>query len=69
MGESVAYYRVSTERQRGSGSGLEAQREAAGRHVGAGPLVAARSKRSGIVTLTLLSAPISSSSPPAKRTS
>jgi hypothetical protein len=28
MGEFVAYYRVSTERQRVSGPGLEAQREA-----------------------------------------
>ena len=40
MGEFVAYYRVSTERQRISGLGLEAQREAVGRHVGTGQLVA-----------------------------
>jgi DNA invertase Pin-like site-specific DNA recombinase len=40
MGEFVAYYRVSTERQRISGLGLEAQREAVARHVGTGQLVA-----------------------------
>ena len=40
MGEFVAYYRVSTERQRVSGLGLEAQREAVARHVGTGQLVA-----------------------------
>jgi hypothetical protein len=36
----VAYYRVSTGRQRVSGLGLEAQREAVARHVGAGQIVA-----------------------------
>jgi DNA invertase Pin-like site-specific DNA recombinase len=40
MGEFVAYYRVSTERQRASGLGLEAQREAVARHVASGQLVA-----------------------------
>jgi len=40
MGDFVAYYRVSTERQRISGLGLEAQREAVARHVAVGQLVA-----------------------------
>jgi DNA invertase Pin-like site-specific DNA recombinase len=40
MGKFVAYYRVSAERQRVSGLGLEAQREAVARHVGTGQLVA-----------------------------
>ncbi len=61
MGEFVASYRVSTERQQASGPGLEARREAVGRHVGTGQLVAAGSKCSGIVTLALLSAVITDS--------
>jgi len=40
MGEFVAYYRVSTERQRISGLGLEAQREAVARHAAGGQIVA-----------------------------
>lgn len=36
----IAYYRVSTERQRVSGLGLEAQREAVARHIGSADLLA-----------------------------
>ena len=36
----VAYYRVSTDRQRASGLGLEAQRESVARHIGLGQIIA-----------------------------
>jgi DNA invertase Pin-like site-specific DNA recombinase len=36
----VAHYRVSTDRQRASGLGLEAQRESVARHIGLGQIIA-----------------------------